>query len=148
MKDILFILLLFPLVTFSQAPDSCLVETEEFGNYDDVKEETADSLIYFPANLDRQATFPGGLDTLLYFIATNYVIHSTDAHDRTTGMIQIAFIIEKDGTVSNVKVIRGLTKTANAEAVRVIESMPKWKPAMLGELLVRMQFVIPIILSN
>lgn len=121
---------------------------EEEPEYADVPEEVVDNTIYNPTDLQQKAAFPGGEDALLRYVQSNYVMHSRDAHDETSGMIQVAFVVEKDGSISQVKVIRGLTSTANAEAERVVNSLPKWKPAKMGGLPVRMRFMVPLFLQG
>ena len=130
-------------------PEEEIVEVEEVEEYDEVEEEIVDERVYYSHEIQQHAEFPGGgQDALLQYIAENYNRHSRDIHDGTSGMIQVAFIVEKDGSITNVKVSRGLTSTANAEAIRVIETLPKWKPAKMGGLPVREQFAIPIFLQG
>jgi protein TonB len=60
------------------------------------------------------------------------------------GKVIITFIIERDGRVTNAKVIRSLSPSFDAEALRVINSSPKWKPGTIGGKTVRMQFTVPV----
>ncbi len=129
-------------------PEEEIEEVEEVEEYEDVAEEVVDDQIYDMHELEQQAGFPGGDEALLNFLQSNYSMHSRDSHDETSGMIQVAFVIEKDGTVSQVKAIRGLTSTANAEAERVVTSMPKWKPAKMGGLPVRTRYMVPFFLQG
>ena len=63
------------------------------------------------------------------------------------GTVIIVFIVEKDGTVSNVKVVRGVNPVLDAEAVKAIESSPKWTPGMQRGKPVRFRFSIPLVFS-
>jgi len=64
--------------------------------------------------------------------------------DSIAGRVFINFIIEKDGSVSNVKVLRGIGSGCDEEAVRVVSSMPKWKPGIQNGEAVRVSYNIPI----
>jgi len=129
-------------------PEEEVEEVEEVEEYEDVAEEVIDDRVYDMHELEQQAGFPGGDEALMKFLGSNYVRHSRDAHEGTTGTIQVAFVIEKDGSVSGVRAVRGLTKTADAEAERVVKSMPKWKPAKMGGLPVRTRYIVPFFLVD
>lgn len=147
--------MLSPFLAFTQqTPDSLindnllLPEDPHAINYnDDVEEEFEDRIFDF-IELDEPASYPGGEVALLNFITENYVLDPFDIKNNTTGVIQVVFIIEKNGKVSNVKVIRGLTDTANREAIRVLKLMPRWKPAYLAKKPVLMRFMVPIYLTG
>jgi len=61
-----------------------------------------------------------------------------------TGKVYISFIVDKSGSVTNVKVVRGVDKNLDAEAVRVIKSLPKYKPGKQRGIAVRVMFTVPI----
>ncbi len=61
-----------------------------------------------------------------------------------SGKVFVTFIVEKDGSVSNARVVQGIDKDLNEEAVRVVSSMPKWTPGQMGGEFVRVQFTIPV----
>lgn len=60
------------------------------------------------------------------------------------GTVYVIFIVEKDGTISNTEVIRGVSEELDNEALRVISEMPKWKPGKYDGQNVRVQYAIPI----
>ena len=60
------------------------------------------------------------------------------------GRVFIGFVIEKDGSISNVRNLRGVDSELDAEAMRIVESMPKWKPGMHNGEFVRVSYQIPI----
>lgn len=60
------------------------------------------------------------------------------------GKVAIQFIVAKDGSVKDIKIVRGVEETLNAEAVRVIQSMPKWKPGKVNGKAVNVSFTVPI----
>ena len=61
-----------------------------------------------------------------------------------TGKVYVSYIVEKDGSVTNVKVVRGVDKNLDAEAVRVIKSLPKYKPGTQRGKPIRVMFTVPI----
>ena len=88
--------------------------------------------------------FPGDETKLMEHIAKN-IKYPQEARDKgIQGRVFIGFVIEKDGSVSNVKVLRGIDKECDAEAVRVISSLPKWTPGMQEGKPVRVSYQIPI----
>ena len=61
-----------------------------------------------------------------------------------SGRVFLSFVIEKDGTVSNVKVAKGIGKECDDEALRVVKAMPKWKPGLMKGKPVRVSYMLPI----
>ncbi|GAB3926825.1 hypothetical protein GCM10028827_18370 [Mucilaginibacter myungsuensis] len=93
---------------------------------------------------DVPAEYPGGMDALYKFIAENLVYPQSAKTSNVQGKVYVGFVIEKKGNLSGVKVVRGLTKDVNAEAVRVIKDAPRWAPAKQGANAVRQEFMVPI----
>ena len=60
------------------------------------------------------------------------------------GKVFIQFVIERDGSITDVKVARGVDASLDKEAVRVVQSMPKWKPGMQDGKTVRVKYTVPI----
>jgi periplasmic protein TonB len=115
-----------------------------------VKAQTADTLKGLRADtlvftvVEKGPEFPGGVDGFLRFIAKN-VRYPADAREiNKQGKELIQFIVEKDGSVSNVKVLRPLLPSMDKEAIRVVSSSPKWKPGMQHGQVVRVAYVVPI----
>ena len=98
--------------------------------------------VYHRYNVDKMAQFPGGRDSLKYFIESNLCYpHLLDCVE---GSVIVRFIVEKDGSISDVKVIRSIEPLVDDEAVRVIRSMPKWIPAEKDGKAVRYRFMLPV----
>ena len=89
--------------------------------------------------------FPGGVEALYKYLAENIKYPVLAKEKGTQGRVYVAFVVEKDGSVSNAKVLRGVSEEVDAEALRVINAMPKWKPGMQKGVPVRVQYNIPII---
>ena len=88
--------------------------------------------------------FPGGEEALYKYLAENIKYPVMAKNNKVEGRVYITFVIEKDGTVSDAKVLRSVNEELDAEALRVINAMPKWKPGMQQGVPVRVQYNIPI----
>jgi len=88
--------------------------------------------------------FPGGEDSLWKFISKNVVYPEEARKKNLEGKVVIKFIIETDGSISNVEVVQSVAPILDEEAVRVIKLMPKWKPGKQRGKFVRVYFQIPI----
>lgn len=88
--------------------------------------------------------FPGGEEALYKYLAENIKYPEKAKNNKVEGRVYITFVIEKDGTVSDAKVLRSVNEELDAEALRVINAMPKWKPGMQRGVPVRVQYNIPI----
>ena len=94
--------------------------------------------------VEEMPQFPGGEKALMEYIAKN-LTYPQEARDKgVEGRVLIGMVIEKDGSVSNVKVLRGISQECDAEAVRVISSLPKWKPGKMKGEPVQVSYQIPI----
>jgi protein TonB len=94
--------------------------------------------------VEQMPEFPGGEEELRKFINDNLVYPKEAKENRKKGTIFIGFIVEKDGSISNVKVEHDLGYGLGEEAVRVGKMMPKWKPGKQGGENVAVKFTIPI----
>lgn len=93
---------------------------------------------------EHMPEFPGGMRECLKYLSRN-VKYPADAQKAgTQGKVIVQAIIEKDGTVNHVFVVRSIDPELDAEAVRVVKSMPKWKPAMEKGEAVRCRYTLPI----
>lgn len=90
---------------------------------------------------------PGGMQAFLQYIGENYVYPKEAEAAEVSGRVITTFIVEKDGTLSNVKNIRDLGHGTGEEAVRVIKNGGKWKPGVQNGQSVRVQFTMPIVLN-
>ena len=94
--------------------------------------------------VEQMPEFPGGAAGMMKFIAEN-VKYPEEAYSKgIEGRVLVQFIIEKDGSVTNVKVIKKVNDAIDAEAVRVVKAMPKWKPGKQNGREVRVKYTIPV----
>ena len=89
-------------------------------------------------------SFPGGGQALMDFIKEN--IRYTELMEQTCvmGRVVVTFIVEKDGSITDAKVIRGIHPAFDKEALRVINSMPRWNPGMRNGEPVRVKYSVPV----
>jgi protein TonB len=102
----------------------------------------ADSIIY--TVVEDMPEFVGGKDAMYKYIGDNLHYPLTARRYGLEGTVFTAFVVEKDGDISNVKVVKGMSGELDDEAKRVISEMPNWKPGKQNGQLVRVRFVLPI----
>ena len=94
--------------------------------------------------VEEAPQFIGGSAALLEYIAKN-VQYPVEAQQKgTQGRVQTCFIVEKDGSISNIEVLRGIDPLLDKEAVRVISNMPKWEPGKQRGQAVRVKYTVPV----
>ena len=86
--------------------------------------------------------YPGGTEKMFEFIADNLRWPDDDACIQ--GRVVVSFIVEKDGSLTDIKVEKSIDPLFDKEAVRVVKSMPKWKPGMYRGKPARVKYYIPI----
>ena len=87
----------------------------------------------------------GGENLLLEWLMKNRRYPQTAKEKGIKGRVPVTFVIEKDGSVSNVEILRSLSPECDAEAIRLIKSMPKWKPGKRDGAPVRVRYTLPVI---
>ncbi len=94
--------------------------------------------------VEEMPKFPGGEDALMDYVSKN-VVYPKEAQEKgISGRVFVGFIVEKDGSVSDVKVLRGIGGGCDEEAVRVISGLPKWRPGKQEGKPVRVSYQMPI----
>lgn len=88
--------------------------------------------------------FPGGQSELLKYLARNIKYPAESFKNKEEGKVQMAFIVNKDGSISDVRVLKSATPALDAEAIRVIKSMPTWTPGKNKGKAVRVSYTAPI----
>ncbi|TSD66577.1 TonB family protein [Inquilinus sp. KBS0705] len=94
--------------------------------------------------IDIAPEFPGGVAAFGKYMVKTLHYPSTAVNNNTQGRVIVTFIVEKDGSINDVKVVRGLGSGTDEEAVRVIKNMPLWKPGIFNGMPVRVQYSLPI----
>jgi TonB family protein len=94
--------------------------------------------------VEAMPTYPGGQEAMTKYLAENIKYPEEAKKHGIQGTVFITYVVETDGSVTNVKVLRGINIKCDEEAVRVVSSMPKWNPGKQKGVPVRVQFNLPI----
>ncbi|WP_366186400.1 energy transducer TonB [Flavobacterium ovatum] len=104
--------------------------------------------IYKTSELTKETTFPGGMQKFYIFISKLYKVPETPPNIKLKGSIYITFIVEKDGSISNERIIRDIGYGTGEESLRVLRLCPKWIPGKINEKNVRVQYTLPIAIQE
>lgn len=96
------------------------------------------------ALVEQKPQFPGGDAAMYKWIGEHMKYPEAAAQAGIQGRVVVSFIVEKDGSVSNVKVLRGKDPDLDKEAVRVVRSMPRWQPGKMNGTPVRVTYMLPL----
>ncbi len=94
--------------------------------------------------VEEQPEFPGGEESLMKFLQSNVKYPQLAKESNIQGTVYVQFVVEPNGSVSTVKVLRGIGGGCDEEAVRVVKNMPSWKPGKQRGKPVRVYFNLPI----
>lgn len=93
---------------------------------------------------DNMPEFPRGMTACLQYLARNIKYPVIAQKEGAQGKVIVQMVIEKDGSVDHVSIVRSITPELDAEAARVVKSMPKWKPATVKDKAVRCRYTVPV----
>lgn len=144
-----------PVAEQPSAGDTTIVHSERMGSLPVVrrqvepraipivkKPKVEDNNIYESA--DKMPAYPGGAAELMKFINEKLVYPQAALADSAQGIVQVSFVVEKDGSPTGFEVLDEHHPALEAEAVRVLQQMPKWKPASQRGVKVRVEYVVPV----
>ena len=94
--------------------------------------------------VEEMPAYPGGDQKLMEFIAKGIKYPQIARETGIQGRVFVGFVVEPDGSVSNVKLLRGIGGGCDEEAMRVVKSMPKWKPGKQRGKAVRVSYMLPV----
>ena len=94
--------------------------------------------------VEQQPEFQGGYEAMMNFLKKNIRYPASARRMGVDGTVYVSFVVSKDGSISEVKVIRGLSADLDQEAVRVVSMMPPWRPGKQNGKPVFVRFVLPI----
>lgn len=94
---------------------------------------------------DEQPKFPGGQDSLRKFLGRNLTYPPSARLDGIEGTVYVKFKVEKDGTVNEIEIYRGVSAQLDKEAIRVVAKMPPWSPRVLDGELSAYYLVLPVV---
>ena len=105
------------------------------------KQEVVEEIINAVENMPE---YPGGFDALIDFVKANLVYPQEAIDAGIEGKVFVGFIVEKDGSISSIKLLRGIGHGCDEAAMEVVRNMPKWKPAMQRSMPVRIEYIFPV----
>lgn len=124
-----------------EATEETHVPDWDFSEYDFDPPVETNEVFNFP---QLMPSFPGGDKAMADYLRKKLMVPEKAKANRISGTVFISFIVEKDGSISNVEVMKGIGAGCDQEAARVVASMPKWNPGMQGNQPVRVACRIPI----
>ncbi len=94
--------------------------------------------------VEQQASFPGGQGALMKWLSSNLRYPELAQQNNVQGKVIVKFTVEKDGSITNPTVVRGVDKDLDREAIRVVKKMPRWTPGKNNGAAVRSYFTLPV----
>jgi protein TonB len=104
-----------------------------------------DNSIYNTAGIEVKPDFPGGMEKFYSFIGKNY---QTPDEEGLKGKVYVSFVVEKDGSLTDIKVLRDIGYGTGKEAIRVLKSCPRWSPGEQNGKKVRCTYSLPISIQS
>lgn len=104
-----------------------------------------DNLIYNTAGIEVKPNFPGGLEKFYQFFNNNFQIPDEEG---LKGKVYATFVVEKDGALSEIKILRDIGYGTGKECIRVLKLSPKWIPGKQNEKIVRVLYSMPFPISG
>ena len=145
-KHFVFVVLLFLIGGIGiQAQNINPFEVDDFCIHEEASnapnEEQSEDVIYTVCEVMPE--FPGGMEAMYKFIVDNLTYPEDAGEINVQGRCLVQFIVEKDGSLSNIEVVHSVGhQSFDEEAVRVVKMMPKWKPGSQKEKIVRCKYIL------
>lgn len=126
--------------TVREADEIILTDTIPAGKTDSGEEEIDEVFVF----VENQPEFPGGDSALFMFICMNLSYPDQARDNWLAGVVMVRFVVKKDGTIGNVKLLRDIGGGCGQAAVEMVKSMPRWKPATQSGKPVNCEFILPV----
>ena len=136
MKKQIFLTMMASVLMLSSSVN-LMATTPENNPTEDKQERVCDVVEVMPQ-------YPGGIPQMMKFIISNIKYPKDAIKKGMQGAVVVQFVVEPDGSVSNVHVVRSVFPSLDTEAVRMVKAMPKWSPGMQNGKPVRVRFNVPI----
>lgn len=94
--------------------------------------------------VEQMPSFPGGNEALMKFLSDNVKYPVVAQENGVQGRVVVSFVVEKDGSITDVKVVRSVDPSLDKEAARVVKSMPRWIPGRQNGAAVRVKYNVPV----
>ena len=95
--------------------------------------------------VEEMPSFPGGQGALMSYLASNIKYPVVAQENGVQGRVIVSFVVERDGSISDVRVARSVDPSLDREAQRVVKSMPRWKPGKQNGSAVRVTYTVPVV---
>lgn len=95
--------------------------------------------------VEQQPMFPGGPTALMKYLSEHTKYPVVAQENGVQGRVTVQFVVEKDGSISDVHVLRGVDPSLDKEAVRVVKSLPRWTPGKQNGITVRVNYRVPVL---
>ena len=95
--------------------------------------------------VEEMPSFPGGQGALMQYLASNIKYPVVAQENGVQGRVIVSFVVERDGSISDVRVARSVDPSLDREAQRVVKSMPRWKPGKQNGSAVRVKYTVPVV---
>lgn len=105
-------------------------------------EEDTDTQIF--VRVEKMPSFPGGRKAMYKYLGRNMKYPTVAMENGIQGKVYVGFVVDKDGSITNVKVLRPVDSYLDKEAVRVVKAMPKWNPGRQMNKAVRVSYTVPV----
>ncbi|WP_297250201.1 energy transducer TonB [uncultured Prevotella sp.] len=119
-----------------------LKAVEEIATPEPPKQEAEQNKVFDV--VEQQPQFPGGMGALNQWLGSNIKYPAMAAENGIEGRVIVQFVVERDGSVSGVHVVRGVDPSLDKEATRVVAQMPKWIPGKQNGSAVRVKYTVPV----
>jgi TonB family protein len=126
----------------TEADTTAVASQQEEPVYDMGPTQLAEGEVFNVVEVEPE--FPGGMEALIKYLSENIKYPEQAKKDKIQGKVFVAFVVEKDGSVTDAKVLRGISGGCDEEALRVVNAMPKWEPGKQKGTPVRVSFNLPI----
>ena len=94
--------------------------------------------------VEQMPMFPGGDAALMSYLANNIHYPTVAAENGVQGRVVVGFVVERDGSITDVRILRGVDPSLDREAMRVVKSMPRWTPGKQNGSAVRVKYQVPV----
>ena len=106
------------------------------------KENASEGMVFDV--VEQMPQFPGGMPALMKWLQDNMKYPKEAQDAKQQGRVIVSFVVEKDGSITNVRVVKSVAPALDEEAIRVVKAMPKWNPGMQNGEPVRVNYTVPI----
>ena len=124
-------------------PNADIKIDEPVGN-SDVKQVTEEDPNKIFTSVEEEPSFPGGPEAFGKYLSKKINYPAIAKENNVQGKVFLNFTVERDGSLTDIKVVRGIGSGCDDEAVRVLKSSPRWRPGIQNGRAVRVSYTIPI----